>query len=515
MRVVCVTATLLAAAVLFAQDATPAAESATPPGSHIIKSRPLEPPSPPRKHVVIIDIKNMITYGLAASVDRRIKEAQELEADLIVFLIDSPGGTVSDSIDLSDRIAGVREPLTVAYVPKEAISGAALTALSCQQMVVGPHALVGDVQPILQTTEGVTPAGEKIETVLRGKFRSLAERNNYPVALSEAMVSEALEIHKVQIEGEPQPRYVRSTEAESLKREFDDAVVSDTIVVPKGELLTMTGPEAYDFGFARAVISRDNDQDFSGLLAYYNASGAQVTQFGPNWSEELVRFLDVIGPILLAAGLLGVYLELKSPGFGLPGIIGISCLALFFGSKYMVGLADFLDILLFVVGVVLLSVELFVIPGFGIVGIAGVLMIFAGLLLSFQPFVVPTSPTQMHTVAWSFAQLIAALVVTVVGGALLGRLLPHLPFARGLVLVAAPTTAEAFASAAPTGHRLEKFLGATGTTTTYCRPAGKALVGNELVDVVAQGQYIERGRRVKVIDLEGNRVVVRAEESET
>ncbi len=471
----------------------------------VLDARPWTEPRPSAGHVVIIDLEGAVTFGLSAAIKRQTEEAlaHDPKPDLLIYRIDTYGGTADSALKIADVIGDIDAPTTVAYIPKKAISAGALIAISCRQMVMGEGSKIGDCQPIIPTPEGITPAGEKVETMLRASFRSFAERNGYPLALAEAMVSPHIEVHKVTIEGE-EPQYVRSDRAKALKQQHGEKVVADEIVLPKGDLLTMTAKEAYDFGFARAIVGSE-----AGLLSYYGASDAEVTRLYASWSEDLVRFFDLIGPLLLAAGLLGLYLEFKTPGFGLPGMVGIACLALYFGSKYLVGLADVMDILLFFAGVLLLAVELFVIPGFGIIGVAGILLILTGLFLSFQSFVVPRTPAEMELLGWSFIQLLVALGIVVTAAFLLGRYLSVLPLVRGMVLVTEPGTTKVYSSAAPSERRLQELIGAVGVATTFCRPAGKALFGERLVDVVAQGEYIERGRDLQVVALEGNRIVVR------
>jgi len=473
----------------------------------IVKERPTAEPSAPVGHVVIIDLQGDVTFGLAASVKRRTEEALALspEPGLLVYRIDTYGGTADSALKIADVIAGVDEPTTVAYVPRKAISAGALIAMSCREMVMGEGSKIGDCQPIIPTPEGMTRAGEKAESMLRATFRSYARRNGYPEGLAEAMVSAHIEVHRVTIEGQEEPLYVRAEEVPGLRRLHGEQAVSSEVVLAEGELLTMHDEETFEYGFSRAIVTSE-----AGFLAHYGASGAQVTTLGTSWSEELVRFFDLVGPLLLAVGLLGLYLEFKTPGLGLPGIVGVTCLALYFGSKYLVGLADTVDILLFLVGVLLLAVELFVIPGFGIVGVAGLLLILTGLFLSFQPFVIPHSPAEAQMLGWSFFQLLVAMGIVLTAALILGRYLPSVPLMRGLVLTTEFKTRRMYSSAAPSGRRLRKFVGTRGITTTDCRPAGKAVFGEELVDVVAQGEYIERGREVEVVDLEGNRVVVRA-----
>lgn len=423
----CLLATALTATLVAADTPNPFRDP------DILKARLWTEPRPAVQRVVIIDLSGDISFGLAASIQRQTAEALALtpKPDLIIYHIDTNGGTADSALDIAKVIGDVDMPTTVAYIPEKAFSAGALIAMSCREMVMGRRAKIGDCQPILPTAEGITPAGEKIETVLRASFRDFADRNGYPQALAEAMVSVDLEVHKVTIAGEVSPRYVKAEKATALKQELGDKVLTDEVVVPKGKLLTMVANEAFEFGFARAVVTSRE-----GLLAYYGAEQAQVTEVRSTWSEELVRFLDLIGPLLLAAGLLGLYLEFKTPGFGLPGIVGIACLVLYFGSKYLVGLADVMDILLFLVGVVLVGIEVFVIPGFGIVGVAGILFMLAGLFLSFQPgpFIIPRTPAETEVLVSGFRQLLFAFAAVLATAFVLGRYLPHIPVVSGLVL---------------------------------------------------------------------------------
>ena len=156
------------------------------------------------------------------------------------------------------------------------------------------------------------------------------------------------------------------------------------VIVREGELLTMTSAEAKELGFADAVVV-----DRAELLDFYDLGEAKVVEMIPTWSEELARLIQRYGIIFLGLGLLGIYLEIKTPGFGVPGILGISCLVIFFLGKYVVGLAEEVDILLFVIGIALLALEIFVIPGFGVAGILGILFIVAGIYLASLPFWIP------------------------------------------------------------------------------------------------------------------------------
>ncbi|MCK5350501.1 MAG: serine protease, partial [Desulfobacula sp.] len=265
---------------------------------------------------------------------------------------------------------------------KRAISAGALIALSSNLLFMKENTIIGDCAPIIQTQEGQKMAGEKIQTVLRAKFRALAKKNNYPVVLAESMVTIDMEVYQVVMDG--QKSFMRKKAYDDLTEDEKKKISAKKTIVAKGELLTMDDAEAVDFGFSQKSV-KDIEEALS-LLGY---ESTDIITIEESWSESLVRFLQPFLPILMIIGIGAIYTEIKAPGFGIPGIIGITCLGLVFFGQYLVGLADYTELLLLLVGVLLLGVEVFVIPGFGVAGITGLLIIAAGLVLSFQGFVVP------------------------------------------------------------------------------------------------------------------------------
>ncbi|MCJ7626895.1 MAG: hypothetical protein MUO50_00780, partial [Longimicrobiales bacterium] len=281
-----------------------------------------------------------------------------------------------------------------------------------------------------------------------------------------------------------------------------EAMVDEDIgiegVVEAGKLLTLTTSEAVGLGYAREV------EDFEALLTDLGLAGAVVQGMQVNWAERIVRFLSnpIVAPFLLSLGFLGLIVEVKSPGLGLAGFAGLLSLALFFGSNLILGLAGMEDFLLFGAGVVLLAVEVFVLPGFGLFGVLGGVGILGGIYMSMIGGI-PTLP--------DFAQAGAVLstsvlIILITSWALLRHLPQSSRLAKsGVFLLQREDRDEGWASAS----RRPDLVGREGIAMTDLRPSGTVLIGEERVDAVSESEWIEDGTDVRVVTSEGYRLVVR------
>ncbi|MFH1423050.1 MAG: NfeD family protein, partial [Planctomycetota bacterium] len=211
--------------------------------------------------------------------------------------------------------------------------------------------------------------------------------------------------------------------------------------------------------------------------------------------------------LLLAIGLLGLYVEFKTPGFGVPGTVGIACLTLVFFSSYLAGLATIIEILIIVAGVMLLALEVFVIPGFGIPGIAGLALIITGILLSFQNFTFPKTLYEYSVLETNIIILVLDLVGVIAGAALLAKILPRTKYFSRVIL-SGPEVGILSGDAAVQTRGLTELVGKTGTVLTALRPTGKADVEGQYLDVVSEGDFIEKETKIRISKVEGNRVVV-------
>ncbi len=450
----------------------------------------------------IITMHQMIDGGLASSVNRRIETAEENNASLIIFDIDTHGGRLDSAFVISEYISDIKSAKTVAFISHKAISAGALIAISCNEIIMVPGAELGDCEPIIPSSDGgYKTAGEKIQTVLRTKFRKFAEKNGYPVILSEAMVTSEIEVYRIERDDMPGSLFISSSELESMDDVEKKRILKKKLIVKKGNLLTMHAREAFDYGFTRNLVE-DRDE----MLGLYNIDRDKTVELETNWSEEMVRLLEKLAPILLTIGIIAIFLEFKAPGFGIPGIVGILCFAAIFLSKYLVGLAETPEIIIFFVGIALIAVEIFVIPGFGVTGIAGIIMMGIGLILSFQDFTLPITPYDSQVLNNSLLTLVSSFLASSLLIVLLLKFMPGIPMFSRLILKTSETADYGFSETIDVAH--SNLIGKKGVTTTPLRPAGHIEIDEKTYDVVTQGDFVEKGQIVEIVNVDGNRIIV-------
>ncbi|MGH7527280.1 MAG: NfeD family protein [Gemmatimonadales bacterium] len=408
-----------------------------------------------------IAVTGTVENGLAPYVARGIREAQDAGAAAAYLDIDTPGGRVDAAERISDAVRGATIPV-YAFVNPRAFSAGALIAISCTAVYMRPGAVLGAATPV--DGEG-TRASEKVVSAMRAEFRAIAEQRGLDPRIAEAMVDEEVEI----------PGVVR-----------------------KGELLTLSTREALKVGFAKGEVENE-----MALLDAIGLPGARVVAIEPNWAELVVRFLTnpLVSPLLLSLGVLGLVFEIKTGAFGLGGALSLGSLGLFFGSSFLIGLAGWEEVLLLGLGLIALAVEVFVLPGFGVAGILGIVAIAASMVLAMMGGAPSTAD-----VAQAIAVLGASLFIT---AAVIYAWLRHLPNSgrfSGLLLKGAGHRSEGFTSA-PSRPEL---VGLDGVALTDLRPSGTARIGDERVDVVTEGEYIGQGSRVLVVRSDGYRHVVRS-----
>ncbi|MBN1577605.1 MAG: ATP-dependent Clp protease proteolytic subunit [Chitinispirillaceae bacterium] len=450
--------------------------------------------------VIVIPVEGNVNAALAAFISRAIREGGEYPDRVYVLEMDSFGGEVDAAFQIVDTLVNVRNAKTIAYVKTKAISAGALIALACDKMVMRKSTTIGDVAPLTMSKEGPKMLGEKFQSPIRAKFRTLAKRNGYPQTLTEAMVTEGLAVYKVELPDTV--LYLDSTELADLSAERKKKIIKTTTVVKKSELLTMDDSEAHDLGFSKGSV-----ESFDEMLALTGLTGATVIRNQRSWSEIMVAFIATIAPILMMIGLAALYIELRTPGFSVPGIVGIVCLAIVFLSQYLVGLADYTELLLLAIGFVLLAVEIFVLPGFGVVGIAGILVIMIAMVLSLQSFVLPRPEFP-----WEKQALIRNLIYA--SGSLVGAIVIIVLFFRyafprlGAVVSGPYLNATLRDAHAASGSEQQLHTGDRGVVVTALRPSGKAQINKVVYDVVAESMFIEKGEPVVVSEIAGNRIVV-------
>jgi len=452
----------------------------------------------------VIPVVGTVDHGMAAFVGRAVGEASKHDNALIILDIDTYGGQVDAAFNIVDSVTSCKAP-TVAFVRSKAISAGALIALSADRMAMRPNTTIGDVAPLVNTNEGPKMLGEKHQSPIRAKFRTLALKNGYPEILTEAMVTEEIAVFEVALPDTVM--YLDSAKIAGLDPSIKKQIKSTKIVVKSGELLTMTEAEALRYGFSKMTVSSIEE-----MLRSMGCADVEIVPVGKSWSEGFVSILAMLAPILMMIGFSALYIEMRSPGFGIPGAIGIICLALVFFGQYMVGLANYTELLLLVTGAVLLAIEIFVLPGFGIAGITGIILMILGMVLSFQSFVIP-SPE----LPWQAAALKKNVIRVCLS--ILGSIVLIFVFFKYILERLSRVVKGPYLSATLQGAQSDADMafvpkiGDTGVASTPLRPSGKVHIGKDLCDVVTEGQFIDSGKQVVVSQIHGNRIVVTLAES--
>ncbi len=411
-----------------------------------------------RPVVYVAPVEGIIDLGLAPFVQRVLDEAAAAGAAAVVLEVNTFGGRVDAAVQIRDALLNAGVP-TIAYVNRRAISAGALISLAAQHLIMAPGATIGAATPVQAGGGDAQPVSEKTVSYVRKEFRATAESRKRPALLAEAMV---------------------------------DADVAVRGVIEKGKLLTLTTDEAL-----KHKVAEFRADTLQAALGRVGIKDAELRRLSPNWAENVVRFLThpILSSLLVTLGMLGIIIELRTPGFGLAGAIGVGALAAFFWGHWLVQLAGWGEVLLATGGVVLLLLEFFVIPGFGFAGILGILALLAALVLS-----VVGSGTTPEFFMLAAGRMLLALLVALGASLLLLRFLPRTRFGRQLVLDT---------GLAPAGGEDLRWLGKRGRATTPLRPAGIADIEGARVDVVSDGELIEPGTPVEVTRVDGNRIVVR------
>jgi len=439
------------------------------------------------------------------SLKRRLENAVQFKADLVIVDIDSPGGPVETSVEIAKLLGDFDAAPLVVHVSKQALSGGAMASLGSPAIVMEHGTVIGASQVIIMTPgqeQPIQPAPEKFVSRARAVVRSLAQNNGYPEAICEAMVDPDIQLYEVKMT-DGSVRYLKQQAFEELQEgEEGRSIKSHSIICQKDKLLTLTEKEALEYGIAKHVVD-DRDE----TVRMYGTQNAQVTVLRRTSGEQVLAVLNTgwLTSLLLLVGLGSLYFALKTPGFGIPETMAIACFAVFFFSKMMVGQADVLEVALFFVGVALIALEIFVIPGFGVVGITGIAMVFVSLVLAMQSFTIPSSPFEWGVTLGNVAEVAVLLVVATIGFMFLVRLAPETPLLRRLVSTSRVSAESGYV--APS-HEKRSLAGSKGLAVSDLRPAGRIEVNGEVLDAVTQGDLIEAGEPVKIIEVTGNRVIV-------
>ncbi|MHC4595497.1 MAG: NfeD family protein [Planctomycetota bacterium] len=475
----------------------------------------------PAVKAAVIVCKGMIDDGLFKSIQRRTRIALDQGAEYLIFEIGTYGGFLNSADEISKYLILEigKKAHTVAYITTQAISAGAMISVSCQDIIMLENTTIGDCAPIALGAKLEGVEREKVESFTRAAFMRAAEANNYPAALLKAMVTMKTEVYRVKNLQTGEHEFFEDDDLPKDANEYD--VDNKKLIVGDDELLTLTASKAFEYGIARAKV-----KDRTGALGFLAQRDGVTFEDEPivlktNWSEEMVRWVNspVVMAVLIMLALLGVYIEFNTPGLGLPGLAAVICFAIIIGSKYLVGMANWVEVALFVVGILLLLVEIFVLPGFGIAGFSGIMCILAGLfgmLIKNPPDKLPWPQDifAWYDFTWGVVGLAGGFIGFVILAWLLGKYIPKIEFLSGLILIPAAakpgSQMQVSMTTPPENQTAGVKVGDEGQVVSILRPTGKARFGGAIVDVVAEAEFLDTGTKVEIIEIHGNRVVVKA-----
>ncbi|HEX5219924.1 MAG TPA: NfeD family protein [Verrucomicrobiae bacterium] len=441
------------------------------------------PPATSSGKIYILPIREDIMPPLVYVVRRGVKEAMEANADALILDMNTDGGRVDATQEIIGIISKFKGP-TFTYVNDRAFSAGAFISVATQKIYMAPQSVIGAAAPIMMSPGGSgaekmpDTVEAKMTSAIRALVRTQAEKNNHNVEVIEAMIDKTKEL---------------IVDGETLNKE--------------GNILTLTDRQAAkEYGNPpKPLLSSGTVESMDALLEKLGYANAQRIEIKPTGAEKLGIWINAISPILLIIGIIGLYIEFKTPGFGLPGIIGIAAFAIYFLGGYVAGLSAPGWVIVFVIGLILLLVELFVVPGTFIAGITGGVLILVALVMGMVD-TYPGSPAipALPDLQLPLRNLSIAVLISLVVALALARFLPHTPIFQQMV----SQTASGVESVAAIETQLSSRIGQTGVAIAPLCPGGKARFGEELLDVITRGEMVAKGRTVRIVGHTGSNAVV-------
>lgn len=423
-----------------------------------------------QKNVTVLDIKSEIDPRMTRYVELALKEAEETNADLVLIEMDTYGGILTDAKEIVDKIMGFKKPVWV-FINSDAASAGALISIACDSIYMAPGASIGAATVVDGSGQ---KAPDKYQSYMRSIMRSTAETNGRDPRIAEGMVDEQMEI-------------------DSIKA--------------AGRIITLSTTEALRYGYCEAKVASIEE-----ILKRNNISDYKLTRFELGSAEKIISFVlnPFISGLLILIIIAGIYFEMQSPGLGFAGLAALVALILYLVPYYLNGLAEYWEIIAFFIGIVLIAFEIFVIPGFGIAGVSGIILTVGSLVLimlnndSFDfEFV------KMNDILVSLAAVTGGMLG---GGVLLFVLGANLDKTRFYKKVALTDTQDS--GKGYTSNPVEiPLVGKAGLAQTVLRPSGKVIIDGKIYDAYTQGDFIDKGQRIEVINDRGSTLKVKLLES--
>ncbi|MCC9138365.1 nodulation protein NfeD [Pontibacter silvestris] len=408
-----------------------------------------------RPKVMLMEVKSEIDPRTNRYTELALQHATEIGADHVLLILDTYGGALTDADAIRTRILEYPKPVYV-FINKDAASAGALISLACDSIYMAPGGNIGAATVV---DANGTAAPGKYQSYMRSIMRSTAEANGRNPHLAEAMV---------------------------------EASVDSTLSA--GQVLSLTSTEAVMHGFCEGIASNTNE-----VLQQLNLQNAKVVKYELSTSNKIVSFFlnPFISGILLLVILGGLYFELQSPGIGFPLLAAIVAGALYLTPYYLNGLAENWEILVFVIGLILIALEVFVVPGFGITGVSGIVLVFVSLVLVmvnnlFFDFTFVASDELMKSLISVVAGMAGAFMLIVFTW---NRLVSSKAM-RHVVLTNTFHSSEGYRS----GNTAVHLVGKTGIAQTRMAPSGRIMIDDTVYDAQARDGYIEKGEPIQVVD---------------
>jgi membrane-bound serine protease (ClpP class) len=422
-----------------------------------------------------VPIKGTIDLGLPPFIKRVISVAEKDNASAIIFEINTFGGRVDAATQIKDAILGSKVP-TIAFINRRAISAGALISLSCEKIYMTEGGVLGAATAVDMSGK---KGSEKVISFMREEMASTAEKRGRNTEIARGMVDEELMFTHLVIKG-------------------DSIIVNDIEGRKEGKLISLTTEQALKYN-----ISDGKAETLNELINLLGYSELVLKENIENWSEKLVRFLTnpVVASLLTTFGFLGILFELQSPGWGIPGVVGLICLILSLSASYIAQLATISDMLLIIAGFSLIMLEAFVIPGFGVVGISGIGIVVYGLYL----LLIPNVPVGEEVLSNATDGFMIGLLGAIIGIYLLLKLMVKTKFWKQLTAPGSQKKEDGYTNS----FGWESLIDQIGVADTDLHPSGWVRVEDKRFFMISEGDFIEKGSSVKILSVDGNRVLVK------
>ncbi|MDB4347609.1 nodulation protein NfeD [Bacteroidia bacterium] len=422
--------------------------------------------------VLVIPVRQEISPSSSRLLSKGLAVAMNDSFDLVILDMNTYGGLLADADSMRTAILNFKKPVWV-FINKNAASAGALISLACDRIYMQSGSNIGAATVVDQDGE---KAPDKYQSYMRGLMRSTAEAKGKrgDTFIRNPGIAEAMVDQDIEIKG----------------------------VSKSGEVVTLTTQEAIHYGFCDGIF-----EDIKSILADQKMAGAIITEYQPGTIDKLIGWLlsPAVRGILIAGIVLGLYFEIQSPGLGVPSMAALGAAILYFAPAYLEGLAENWEILLFVIGLILILLELLVIPGFGVAGISGIIITVGSLILAMLRNV----QLDFSLVGFEEAFLtIAILFIITIVVVLLFLFMPSKTKNQLFSRLVLETTLEDARVGGLSGSNLEQLIGQSGVVVFECKPEGKIKIGNQIYVATAFHEVLEKGQGIKVMAIEQGKILI-------